>query len=390
MFKKGNQKGRNVQSRRKGGLTSAISRNLKKPKDLRSTLDQTKNSQGWALKTNAKRRSLRLVDARQKISTKSSRTESVRSISLLDVRRKNRRSDLQHQNRSLTLLDGGIQVTTRQEIPPDRFTTVMGDSIRVTAKVERNAADRDRKADVIAGFLTITAKNEEARRKEKENEARMKRQKEVEERKRERENEARKRERREKEAKRRGRETEVLLNRATGDGSALNVSDLYSDTGIRDSVFEGRLGKERFHSEAATTKHRIPTSSATRIAVSNLHPLVTQQDVEELFGVVGQLRSCKMLGRGSAEVVYERKEDATFALTRYHNRKLDGQPMQCRLSSLPSPSLYSPPPARLEPLPPLRPREASSQKLLPSAPFTKREARPYMQSSRPVVFKVKI
>ena len=136
------------------------------------------------------------------------------------------------------------------------------------------------------------------------------------------------------------------------------------------------------------SKQDIPTSGC-RITVSNLHPLVTQQDVEELFGVVGELRSCKMLGRGSAEVVYVNKEDAHFAISRYNNRKLDGQPMLCKLNMQPSASLYSPPPARLAPLPPLRAAPAPAAKPLPRSVPAEYGGAP-TEASRPVVFKVRI
>ena len=386
MFKKKMRSGKTLQSGRKVGLGAGGSRNDKRSQDLRTTLAQKqvkKRQAGRALTARSKTRSL--VDARQKISTKKNLSKPlVRSISLLDEHRKEQRQNLHQQNRSLTLSTGGhIQITAKQELPPDRSATMMGDSIRITAKVERSKEDLEREANIIAGYLTITAKNKEAKRKERENEAR----------KRERQNEARRRER-ERNAKRieKERRGQTLHSQMAGESDFYAGNKSVHETGnsFRDSVFEGRLDhslkSNRSQTEKAPVSSKQEAPSSCRITVSNLHPLVTQQDVEELFGVVGDLRSCKMLGRGTAEVVYVRKEDAMFALSRYHNRKLDGQPMQCKLNTLPSASVYAPPPARLPPLPPLRATPAPPPRSAPA----EREHVPTMESSRPVVFKVRI
>lgn len=385
--------GKTLQSGRKVGLGAGGSRNVKRTQDLRSTLaqKQVKKSQaGRALTARSQGRSL--VDARQKISTKKNLGKPIaRSISVLDEHRKEQRQNLHQQNRSLTLSTGGhIQITTKQEVPPDRSATMMGDSIRITAKVKRSKEELEREANIIAGYLTITAKNKEAKRKERENEAK----------KRERQNEARRRER-ERNAKRREKESrgQTMYSQTAGENDfyAGKKSELDTEESFRDSVFEGRLDHSLKSNRSQTGKVPISSKqeapSSCRITVSNLHPLVTQQDVEELFGVVGDLRSCKMLGRGTAEVVYLRKEDAMFALNRYHNRKLDGQPMQCKLNTLPSASLYAPPPARLAPLPPLRPLHATPappSRPPPRSVPAEREHVPTAQSSRPVVFKVRI
>ena len=389
MFKKKIRSGKVLQSGRNVGLGVGGSRNAKRSEDLRSTLAQKRVKKAQVSRAfTAKSKSSSLVDARRKISSKKNQGRPVvRSISLLDERRKEQRQSLHQQNRSLSVSTGGqIQITTKQDVPPNRSATMMGDSIRITAKVERSKEDLEREANIIAGYLTITAKNEAAKRKERENEAK----------KRERQNEARKRER-ERNAKRREKEKRgQTMHRQTSGDNDLNAKNAKPDTGdgLRDSVFEGRLDhslkSNRSQTEKGTTLSKQDVPSSCRITVSNLHPLVTQQDVQELFGVVGELRSCKMLGRGTAEVVYLRKEDALFAFSRYHNRKLDGQPMQCKLITLPSASLYSPPPARLPPLPPLRATPAP-----PSRPPTRslpaeKEQGQTTQSSRPVVFKVRI
>ena len=388
MFKKKIRSGKVLQSGRKVGLGVGGSRNVKRSQDLRSALAQKQVKKAQVSRAfTSKSKSSSLVDARRKISSKKNQGRPlVRSISVLDERRKEQRQNLHQQNRSLSLSTGGqIQITTKQEVPPDRSATMMGDSIRITAKVERSKEDLERDANIIAGYLTITAKNE-AKRKERENEAK----------KRERQNEARKRER-ERNAKRREKEKRdhaLYSQMAAENDLYANNTEVNTGDALRDTLFEGRLdhGPKSNRSQTGkgpiSSKQEVPSSC--RITVSNLHPLVTQQDVQELFGVVGELRSCKMLGRGTAEVVYLRKEDALFAFSRYHNRKLDGQPMQCKLINLPSASLYSPPPARLPPLPPLRVTPATPSRPPPRSVPAEKEQGQNTPTARPVVFKVRI
>lgn len=403
MFSKKIRGGKTLQSGRKVGLGNESLRTSKNSQDLRSSLSQKKATkmQGRVQVTSKSKAVSSVGDARRKITSKKSQVEPVlRSISLLDERRKEQRQNLHQQNRSLTLSTGGnIQVTTRQEVPPDRMATVMGDSIQITAKVERRNEDMDRQANVIAGFLTITAKNEDT-----------KKQRGSQLRKKERQNEARKREQEPERVAGLGRRRKDQRERA-----------LYSETAEDNHVYEsnvsrpqasrnltvGKSGASLEHGSKRNGPQMGKGSTAmqaededalatSRITVSNLHPAVTQQDVEELFGAIGSLKSCKMLSRGCAEVVYAQKRDALIALSRYHNRKLDGQPMQCKLNTLPSAPLYSPPPARLAPLAPLaplRPTVKSSPRPLPSSVPEERQHRPPAQTTqamRPVVFKVRI
>ncbi|CAH1273015.1 POLDIP3 [Branchiostoma lanceolatum] len=69
----------------------------------------------------------------------------------------------------------------------------------------------------------------------------------------------------------------------------------------------------------------------TKIAVSNLHPVVSENDVIELFSDLGPLKRARLIKQGTAEVVYVRREDAINAYKKYHNRDLDSQPMKLTL-----------------------------------------------------------
>ncbi|XP_013195957.2 polymerase delta-interacting protein 3 isoform X1 [Amyelois transitella] len=68
-----------------------------------------------------------------------------------------------------------------------------------------------------------------------------------------------------------------------------------------------------------------------RIIVSNLGNTVTGGDIEELFGDVGGMVEFRLVRPGTAEVIYKTQEDAQRAVDLYHNRQLDGQPMNCLL-----------------------------------------------------------
>uniref|UniRef100_A0A8C4N4X4 Polymerase (DNA-directed), delta interacting protein 3 n=1 Tax=Eptatretus burgeri TaxID=7764 RepID=A0A8C4N4X4_EPTBU len=68
-----------------------------------------------------------------------------------------------------------------------------------------------------------------------------------------------------------------------------------------------------------------------KLTVTNLHPVVTEEDIVELFSVYGALKRAKLMQPGAAEVVYVRKDDAVTAFEKYNNRFLDGQPMKCHL-----------------------------------------------------------
>ncbi|XP_050082569.1 uncharacterized protein LOC126569486 [Anopheles aquasalis] len=72
-------------------------------------------------------------------------------------------------------------------------------------------------------------------------------------------------------------------------------------------------------------------ASGFRIIVSNLHHNVTQQDIKELFEDVGDLLESRLVRTGVAEVIYRTLGDAEKAVDAYHNRQLDGQPMNCLL-----------------------------------------------------------
>lgn len=91
-----------------------------------------------------------------------------------------------------------------------------------------------------------------------------------------------------------------------------------------------------------------PQTSGYRIVVSNLHPSVTQSDIQELFEDIGELIEARLVRPGVAEVIYKRLNDAEGAVETYHNRQLDGQPMKCLLVKPRSSNKPTAPAVRLE------------------------------------------
>lgn len=106
-----------------------------------------------------------------------------------------------------------------------------------------------------------------------------------------------------------------------------------------------------------------------RILVSNLQSSVTAADIhvlrnivfpyknkmstinvifQELFGDIGELTDSKLVRPGTAEVIYSSLKDAQKAVDVYHNRQLDGQPMNCFLVNprKPSTAPSRPPPSK--------------------------------------------
>eukprot|EP01134_Creolimax_fragrantissima_P004111 CFRG4111T1 len=78
--------------------------------------------------------------------------------------------------------------------------------------------------------------------------------------------------------------------------------------------------------------------TATKLMVSNLNPsIVTDNDMKELFGGIGKLRSARChydaKGKciGTAEVIFQRAEDAVRAQRQYNGLQLDGRPLRIEL-----------------------------------------------------------
>lgn len=78
------------------------------------------------------------------------------------------------------------------------------------------------------------------------------------------------------------------------------------------------------------------------VVISNLKAGISQKDVEDLFGDIGPA-SVQMIDSHTAIVTYLDPNHAGRAVHVYHNRLLDGYPMQCTL--IPAANVTSQPPA---------------------------------------------
>ena len=345
------QRGKTLQKERRFGFSSSSVRSAQSAHDLRRSLTAKKKQNFTSTLTSRAMRTTKVVDARQKLGGK----PKVDVVPKTGVLSQQRQRDQRQRKRSLDLSDGSLKVTTRQEI---RSATLSGGSIQITAKVGGRGSDersdfspleKYRKTNSMTGNLTITTKNNTVQKK---------------------------------------REPIRIPEKFYSPpfDSVDEISDTFLDTEKDFALgdFEGRLGRSYRPVADSQASH---TSTAIRVTVKNLHPSVSQQDIEELFGVLGQLKSCKLVHPGVAEVVYANKQDALTAHARYHNRNLDGQPMLCKLSSLPSVMPYMPATGR--PLPPLQPTTpvTAHPPVLSRTPPNKQ---PPIQAPRPVVFKVRI
>eukprot|EP00243_Klebsormidium_subtile_P012484 TRINITY_DN7660_c0_g1_i2.p1 TRINITY_DN7660_c0_g1~~TRINITY_DN7660_c0_g1_i2.p1 ORF type:complete len:272 (+),score=49.77 TRINITY_DN7660_c0_g1_i2:155-970(+) len=77
--------------------------------------------------------------------------------------------------------------------------------------------------------------------------------------------------------------------------------------------------------------------TGTKLFISNLDYNVSNDDIKELFGELGDLKRSEInfdksgRSKGTAEVVFARKQDAMKAVSRYDGVALDGKPMKIEI-----------------------------------------------------------
>lgn len=128
-----------------------------------------------------------------------------------------------------------------------------------------------------------------------------------------------------------GRRTQSAPSFPRGDMSATWQHDLYDFGGKKANLGAGRAAGGGGLAAAAVGAGPI------KLFVSNLDFGVSDSDILELFGEIGPLRSASVhydrSGRslGTADVIYERKNDAVKAMRQYNGIPLDGRPMNIQM-----------------------------------------------------------
>ncbi|XP_057508797.1 THO complex subunit 4A-like [Actinidia eriantha] len=99
---------------------------------------------------------------------------------------------------------------------------------------------------------------------------------------------------------------------------------------------------------AGQTDGRVSSiETGTKLYISNLDYGVSNEDIKELFSEVGDLKRYTIhydrsgRSKGTAEIVYSRRQDAQAAVKRYNNVQLDGKPMKVEIVGT---NIVTPPP----------------------------------------------
>ncbi|KAL2508456.1 THO complex subunit 4A [Forsythia ovata] len=96
---------------------------------------------------------------------------------------------------------------------------------------------------------------------------------------------------------------------------------------------ESAWGHDMFAAAGRTSN----IETGTKLYISNLDYSVSNEDIKELFSEVGDMKRYTVhydrsgRSKGTAEVVFSRRQDALDAVKRYNNVQLDGKPMKIEL-----------------------------------------------------------
>ena len=96
-------------------------------------------------------------------------------------------------------------------------------------------------------------------------------------------------------------------------------------------MYRQRIREESRSSHLTSEMRYSSPIAGVKLVVSNLEESVTEEDLSELFGDIGNVRKVNMKGRGVAEIVFVKREAAEKAVEMYDKRLLDGRAMKCTI-----------------------------------------------------------
>ncbi|CAL5352953.1 unnamed protein product [Camellia sinensis] len=109
------------------------------------------------------------------------------------------------------------------------------------------------------------------------------------------------------------------------------------DSSWKHDMFGADQGGMAYPGQAAGGGRASSIETGTKLYISNLDYGVSNEDIKELFSEVGDLKRYSIhydrsgRSKGTAEVIYSRRQDALAALKRYNNVQLDGKPMKIEI-----------------------------------------------------------
>lgn len=90
-------------------------------------------------------------------------------------------------------------------------------------------------------------------------------------------------------------------------------------------------------SRSSNNNNRRKRDEGSKIMISNLEYKVTEKDLKELFSEIGPIHSASLnfdqngRSKGSGQVIFKNKNDASRAAEKYNNVTLDGRAMKIEI-----------------------------------------------------------
>ncbi|KAI7866262.1 hypothetical protein BDF14DRAFT_1743755 [Spinellus fusiger] len=122
-----------------------------------------------------------------------------------------------------------------------------------------------------------------------------------------------------------------------------SVNQQWTHDLFEDSYTDGYSNENRSITSRLGGRSSVRSNESTELSIENLHYNVTEEDLQELFKIVGQVERTRIQfdrsGRstGTATVRFTNSADTQKALQKYNNVELDGQAMKITIAPPPAP-----------------------------------------------------